>query len=627
MKLTHLRNTVWPLAALAALACGDSAEPPANGLPVQGAPGAVGAPAAGASGMPGAAGTAAPAGSAVPGAPGVATPGVATPGGGTPVAGTATPGTPTAPVSPGEVPDEAELPTVPAECAQTITPGRAPIRRMTRFEYNNTVEELLLDSTSPATPLPPELLGNGFGNDADQQPVSEYLAAQYGDVAESISIRAVGNPEVLNRYAPCAATVTEATEAACAQTFIENYVPKVYRRNLEAGESEDLMALFNAIRPDSTFTDSLAGIMEATLQAPEFLYRVELGEPDPANAGVRRPTGHELASRLSYMLWGSMPDDTLSAAADAGELATPQGVLTQASRMLADERSRPLFRFFFDSYLPINTLGELQREAEQFPTYSNAIGNLMHEETQTFLDYEIFEGSGSWAAALTAPYTFVNEELANFYGFTGVTGPEFQRVDLDTTHRMGLLTQGGIMAGTTISNFTNPVRRGGYLLKHIMCVPVPPPPAEFAGLAKPPDPYSGDTGRERYSAHSVQPECAGCHAVLDPPGFALENYDAVGLWRDTENDKVIDASGDLAATGPFNGPIELVQKIAALPDTYACFADHWMTFGYGRPLEAEDECSEAEVRRSFAESGYNIQQLLLSMTQTDAFLYLPQEAL
>ncbi len=614
--MIHRQNTLWPLLTLLALGCsGEAGTPnavdPITGMPTSGAPGAP---------VPGATNTL-PTDNTTPGvgtAPAV--PGQPPPDG-------TTPGVVTPAPSPTTVDEEATLPTVPAECATSVTPGRAPVRRLTRFEYNRTVEQLLGVDTNPANALPAELLGNGFGNSADDQPITSSLAEGYGDVAEDVALASLSNTEVISRFAPCAAQVNEADEASCAQTFIQNFAPKAFRRNLEAGEAEDLLALFNTLRPTSTFNDALAGVIEGVLQGPDFLYRVEVGEPDAADASLLRPTGREMASRLSYLLWGSMPDDELEAAADAGQLSNAQGVLTQATRMLADERSRPMLEFFFDHYLPLNTLSDLSRDAALFPNFSNTVGSLMRRETQEFLKYAIFEGSGSWKDALVAPYTMVNEQLANFYGYQGITGEQFQRVEVDTTKRLGLLTQGGVLTGTTISNFTNPVRRGGYLLKHVMCVDVPAPPAEFAALAKPPDPYSGDTGRERYSAHSSQPECAGCHTVLDPPGFGLENYDAVGMWRDMENEVVIDASGSVAPIGAFSGPIEMVQKIANAPETHACFAEHWMTFAYGRALETADNCTIAEVERSFAESGYNIPQLLLSLTQTDAFLYLPQEAL
>jgi hypothetical protein len=503
-------------------------------------------------------------------------------------------------------------------------PGRAPLRRLTSFEYNNTVKELLGDTTNPANSLPAELLGNGFGNDADGQPSSSFLIEQYGTIAKEIAERAVESSSAVD---PCVATAAEADEETCARSFLDSFLPRAYRRTVDAAEIDEMLALQQTFRQNETFAGSIADVIETVLQSPDFLYRFEWGTPDATSPALLRPTGSEMASRLSYFLWGSMPSDELLAAADAGELSTPEGVYARAQAMLEDERSRPVIRYFVDHYLPLNGLSDLARDAEQYPTFNATIGSLMREETLRFIEYSIFEGPGDWPSALTAPYTFVNEELANYYGISGVVGSEFQKVDIDTTKRLGLLTQGAIMTGTTVTNFTNPVRRGSFFLRKVMCVDVPDPPKDLGDI-KPPDPYSGDTARERYTAHSKQPECAGCHTVLDPAGFALENYDAVGLWRDTENGVTIDASGNLPAIGgSFNGPIELINMIASADSTMTCFAENWTTFAYGRELEEADACTMASVRKAFIDSGYNIKELLLALTQTDAFQYLPtQEA-
>lgn len=516
----------------------------------------------------------------------------------------------------------------------TPQPHRAPLRRLTRFELNNTLQTVLGDTTFPANSLPAELSGNGFGNDADEQPTSSLLVEQYAIIAEQVAQRATSSLEKLSAIHACARNhlaadgaviqSTPSEEAACARSIIETIGVRAYRRPLASDEVAELEELYEAVRLTGDFPSGLAAVIEAVLQAPDFLYRVETGQPDAVQAAVLRPTGYEMATRLSYFLWGTSPDAALLAAAAAGELDDAQGVRAQAMRLLADERAKTVIRHFFSHYLPLNTLTDLARDPELFPTFSSTIGGLMREETLRFLEYEIFEGPGDWPSVLTAPYTFVNERLAAFYGMSGVTGEDFRRVDVDTSKRLGLLTQGALMAGTTISNFTNPVRRGGFVLKHILCVNVPDPPETVADQIMPPDPYSGATGRQRYSAHSEQDTCAGCHAVLDPPGFALENYDAVGLWRAQENDVTIDASGQLAVLdAPFDGPVELVQQIAAQPETQACFAEHWLTYAYGRTLEAADSCTRSSVEAAFAASNYDIRSLLLALTQTDAFLYLP----
>lgn len=503
--------------------------------------------------------------------------------------------------------------------------GRSPIRRLTRFEYNNTVRDLFGDTTQPASSLPPEDLGNGFGNDADTISVSGLLAEQYGIVAEGIAARATSQPEALARLAPCASTVQAGTEAACARTIIENVAPKAFRRPLDPAETDELAALERSLRaaPGATFASAISGVIQAILQSPEFLYRIEFGVAESARPDLRRPTGDEMAARLSYFFWGTMPDDALREAARTGELLSDDGVLTWAARMLEDPRSRPVVRFFFDNLLPISGLSDAQRDPLLFPAFSSDIGAAMREETQRFLEYEIFEAGGTWPSILTAPYTFVNGALADFYGMTGVVGDDFVKVPLDTTQRLGLLTQAGVMAGTVTTNRSNPVLRGSFVINRLLCrkLSLPTDPAVLA-MVQVPDDTTGATARERFSKHSSQPVCRSCHSLLDPIGFALENYDPVGQYRTEENGVAIDSITMMPGTGEaIEGGVGLARWLAQTSDAQSCFALHWLEFAQGRTLGRQDVCMREAVDAAFEGSGYNVKDMLLSLTQTDAFLY------
>ena len=247
----------------------------------------------------------------------------------------------------------------------------------------------------------------------------------------------------------------------------------------------------------------------------------------------------------------------------------------------------------------------------------------MREEVQTFRAYEIFEEPGTWDAALTAPYTFVNETLANFYGIDGVTTDTFVQVDLDPQRRMGLLTQAGMLSGTIHSNETNPVTRGAFITRALMCNDIPfPEDEDVSDEVTPPDPDSGATARERFAKHNDDPVCAACHVFMDPLGLTFENYDAVGLWRETENGVEIDASGSLPGLGDVAGPFELIEGIAAAEATHACFVTHWSNFAYGRTANEADACTQQRLIEQFESSGHDVQQLLLGLTQTDEFLYM-----
>ena len=538
---------------------------------------------------------------------------------GTPVGATGTgPGANMTPGLPGTAGSGGTGSMVPGACKGAEAAAPAPLRRLTRFEYNNTVRDLLGDASSPASALPAEESGNGFGNDAASQSVSSLLAEQYAAVAEGIAARATQSPASLGRLAPCATSAAGAGEEACARTIIEGFVPRAFRRALAAGEADELLTLYRSTRTlaGGSFAGAVAAVIEAVLQSPDFLYRLE-------RRTGGRPGGEELATRLSYFLWGTMPDEPLRAAARSGQLGSAEGLATQAARMLADPRARQMVRFFFDNLLPLGGLSDLERSPEQYPSFTPAIGGLMREETQRLLEHEIFEGSGSWSGALTAPHTFVNGQLAAFYGMPAVQGTAFRKVPLDVSRRLGVLTHGSVMAGTTHSNHTNPVVRGSFLVQKLLCVPVPLPDASLAEKVKPPDPYSGKTARERFNAHQADPVCKSCHALMDPMGLALENFDAVGLYRTHENGVLIDASGSVpGTTGTINGPVELVKKLAEAEGTHACFASHWLSLGFGRTLtsDAPDDCLRQEITRAFRAAGHDVRKLLLAVVASGAFV-------
>jgi hypothetical protein len=505
----------------------------------------------------------------------------------------------------------------PTVCTPAVV--TAPLRRLTRFEYNNTVRDLAKVSDAPADKFPPEDAGSGFGTDAKTQSVSDILAEKYISTARKIAA-SLTLPERIADLSSCASAPDTANEAACVRSVLDGFVPLAYRRPLQAGEADDLVQLFQTVRSaGQSFPSSLAAALEAVLQAPEFLYRPELGAAVEGRADVMRPTGPEMATRLSYLLLGSMPDPALRLAAANGELATAEGVKTQAVRLLGEKGARHVVRFFFDNLLPIASLGALVRE--EHPAFTQDLGRMMREETQTFLENEVFNG-GTWPNALRAPYTYLNQDLAAFYGIAGVTGAEFRKVSLDGVRRAGLLTQGGVAAGPIHSNDTNPVVRGAFVLKKLLCITIGSPPDSLGPIVKP-DPALGGTARDRFSEHSKRDECRSCHLILDPIGFALENFNAIGQWQDHENNLPINVTVDSPQLGAFSGAVEMGKKLADSPDAHACFATNWANFAYARGSDEQDACTMTKLQERFSATGYNIKELLLELTQTDTFLYLP----
>jgi hypothetical protein len=503
-------------------------------------------------------------------------------------------------------------------CDQPSAPTAAPLRRLTQFEYNNTLRDL---AKAPAVELPAEDIGNLFANDVATQSVPPSLVKAYNESAATVAASLTAADRIAS-LAPCA-SAPGSDESGCARTVVAAFAPRAYRRPLANEEADGLVQLFQTVRMSGqTFASSLAAVIEAVLQAPDFLYRPEFGVPAENRADVRRLTDSEMAVRLSYLFWGSQPDEELAQTASAGQLHTPEQIKAAATRLLADVKSRDVVRYFFDFLLPIQGLAALQRKPETYPKFNSTIGELMRTEAETFLLKEVYEGSGTWPGILTAPYTYVNADLAAYYGFPGVTGSNFQKVPVDGVTRGGLLSLGGVAAGPVHSNKTNPVTRGSLVVKKLMCQVIPLPPPDLAAMIKPPPDDSAPTARQRYEMHSASPTCHVCHVNMDPVGFALEKIDAVGQVRDQENGVTIDATGSSPLLGDFNGPVELGQRVAASEVTQACFAKRWVDFGYGRTTD-DANCSLARVKEQFKAANYDIQQLLLNLTQTDDFLYLP----
>lgn len=487
---------------------------------------------------------------------------------------------------------------------------------MTRFEYNRTVSDLLGDDTNPASSFGAEEEKLGFNNNAANLITSQALTEQYMLVAEGVSERAT---EPLTKNLPCDPVDGE---EACAADFIDTFGRRAFRRPLTDAERAMLMAQYTFGRTQEDFRLGIRMVIETALQSPAFLYRVEFGVPEDEADGVVPLSSWEMASRLSYFLWGSMPDDELFAAAEAGELETPAQVEAQARRMLEHANARVLVGEFHKQWLDYERVANVTKDAELYPDWSPEIGSLMAQETQSFIEHAIFDDAGSVTTLLSAPYSYMNAELAGFYGVPGNMGEEFTRVDLDPTQRAGLLTMGTLLAINSHTNQTSPTLRGRLIREQLLCDIVPPPPPDVSTEAPTIEP--GSTGKDRFEQHTADPACAGCHGLMDPIGFGFENFDTVARYRDEEAGKAVDATGELNGSdvnGPFDGVVALASKLASSEEVQACYAKQWFRYGYGREDMEEDACTIADIDAKFSQSGGDIKELLVTLTQTDAFLF------
>jgi hypothetical protein len=509
--------------------------------------------------------------------------------------------------------------------AKSLCVVDTPIRRLTRFEYNRTVRDLLGDTSNPADVLPPEEEVAGFNNQAAALTSSDLLIEQYMKVAEDVSARAVLDVDAL---LPDCDPGLDGSDT-CALAFIQDFGSRAFRRPASQTEIERLKGVFDwAVNdPDlGRFEDGIQLVIEAALQSPSFLYRPELGAETPIEGDVVPFTSWEMATKLSYMLWNTMPDDALFAAAEADELQTKEQIAAQATRMLEDEKARDLIRNFHTQWLLLTHLDSVTKDTSIYPAFSGSLRPLWTEEIQAFVEHVILEGDGSLQTLLTADFSFMNEELASFYGgdvLDPVTGPEFRQVQLDPDRRAGFLTSAGLMATHANVNQSSPVFRGKFVREQLMCNTLPPPPNDL--VIEPPELDPNKTTKEQFEEIGANPACSGCHTLMNPIGFIFEHYDGVGQWRDQQNGKDIDAVGEVVQTddidGEYDGALELASALAASTQVQECISSQWFRFAYNRTVTQEDSCSVEQLNDVFRSSNFNVRALLVALTQTNAFLY------
>ena len=420
------------------------------------------------------------------------------------------------------------------------------------------MRDLFGDRSAPATDFPAEERRNGFDNNAIALQISPTLVEQYMNAAERLAAAALTNmPSLL----PC--DPLRDGEDACGQAFISSFGAKAFRHPLSAAESARLWTAFDAGRKLTDFKTGIQLVIETVLQSPEFLYRVEFGAAPGAAQTVVKPTSFEMASRLSYLLWQSMPDDELRAAAQQDKLNATDAIASQVVRMLKDPKARAVVAHFNELWFHLDEYDGLEKDVTVFPAFTPDIAPLMAEETHRFLDHVIWDGPGDVGAILTAPYTFLNAKLAGYYGVSGVAGDAFVRVNLDP-EAVWPAHPGRSPLALAKSNQTSPVHHGKFVREQFLCDELPPPPPDIT--IKPPEVSSTLSTRERFAEHSASIACSGCHELMDPIGLTFENYDGVGKYRTTENGTTIDVSGEIAksdVTGSFQGVTGRAQKLAA----------------------------------------------------------------
>lgn len=492
----------------------------------------------------------------------------------------------------------------------TLERPPTPLRRLTRFEYNNTVQDLFSTDLSPADEFPPDEVADGFSNNALVLTISSLHAERYVFAAEALAAEAVGNLSQLLSCDPASLG-----ERACAEEFARTFGRRAYRRELQA---EDVSLLMEAYDFGDGFENGIEIMIRTMLQSPNFLFRVEFSGAAVGDEGMVRLDSFETATRLSYLLWSSAPDDVLLAAAAAGELSTAEQVEAQARRMLADPKARRAVAEFYRQWLELTRLEIVSKDVEAFPLWSDAMRDAMANEADAVIEQVVFGEEPNLQQLLEAPLGLPSGPLAELYAVQ----PSEQVTALSASERAGILTLPGFLSVQAHPDQTSPVLRGKFIRQKLLCTDVPPPPDDVD--ISPPEVEEGATARERFSAHA-EGACATCHELMDPLGFALESYDAMGVFRTTDGGRELDLSGELVKTkaidGPFNGAHEMVSILAGSDEVRDCVATQWFKFAMGRGVEEGDACSLDPLQTSFSSNGAHLRELLVSTTLTEAFLY------
>jgi hypothetical protein len=501
-----------------------------------------------------------------------------------------------------------------SQCA-SADPGPSPLRRLTRVEYDNTVRMLFGIQTPVAAELfPADEEQFGFDNSAEGRGLNGALAEGYLKAAERLAKQAVGNLGALLACDPAGKG-----DAACLEAFLDGFGQRAWRRPLDTAEKDNLRQVFANGKGAGTFADGIDAVVQVMLLSPQFLYREERGVDVPGQK-YQRLTSWELASRLSFLVWGAMPDDELFAAARDGKLSTREEIAAQARRMLGDGRALAMLTNFFGQWLELRPLDSLTKETDKFPQFKDGTAALMRRETESLVAH-VLGTDAKLETLFTAPYTFMNATLASYYGVTGVTGDTFQKVAVDPTQRAGIVTQGGFLAShaTPEPGLTALIFRGRFVREHYLCEELPEPPENAAEMSPPVT--ATTTPRSWSKARMAISTCGTCHGQIDTIGYGFELFDEIGLPRTGAG---VDASGSVSGTdieGAFNGPVELAHKLAGSKQARGCVATQWFRFAQGRLEDpTRDACSLGALTGAFDKAGGDLKELLVALTQTDAFL-------
>lgn len=489
------------------------------------------------------------------------------------------------------------------------TAVKAPLRRLTRVEYTNTIRDLVGINTKLAMNFESDTSVAGFETNG----IATLSASGTLDYAEA----ATALVEQIDVAKLTSCDVAKATDA-CARTFITNFGLRAFRRPLTPGEVEGLLKIYTNKKGRSDFSGAARLVVETLLQAPSFLYRPDVAPSDDTSAS-KVTRGYEIASRLSYFLWGTMPDETLFAAAQSGAVLGKAQRESEVRRMLADPRANASLRNFYDQWMDGSRLATATKDSKLFPQFNDELKASMREETGRFVQYVSQSEHGSLRTLLTSPFGFVDASLAKLYG-VAAPASGFARLEMPGGQRSGLLTQAGFFAAHSFAGEPSPIHRGLFVRRKLLCQDlVLPKNVEV----KAPVIDLNVSLRERLAQHRKDPLCAGCHSFMDPIGFGFGNYDAIGRWQTMEGKFKADGIGEISGTddidGTFNGAVELGTRLAGSATVQRCMTQQWFRFALGREETAAEECLMNQLAGQLRSRDLDMSELVVAIATSDAF--------
>jgi hypothetical protein len=504
------------------------------------------------------------------------------------------------------------------DCTRERDPGTVTLRRLNRTEYRNTVRDLIGIDYQPADDFPSDDVGYGFDNIGDVLTVSPLLMEKYLAAAEKIAELAFKDAAVRKKLLPKLPGPDD-NRLEFTVELLKPLVLRAYRRP-PFGDEVERVARFVALaeKNGDSFERGLQLAVQAVLVSPHFLFRVERTPRAKGNVTTYQISEYELASRLSYFLWSTMPDEELLALAEKKALRDADTLEKQVRRMLRDPKVQELTENFAGQWLQTRSVLTATPDRDVYPAFDEALRQAMVRETELFFAAMVREDR-SVLDFLDADFTFVNERLAKHYGIKGIKGARFRRVSLAGTPRRGVLTHASVLTVTSNPTRTSPVKRGKWILENILNTPPPPPPPDVPDLDEDGKELVGSL-RQRMEQHRVKPLCASCHQRMDALGFGFENFDGIGGWRERDGKFAIDASGTLPGGATFRGPLELVQVLKARDAEFRrCLAEKLLTFALGRGLELYDRCVVDDLCTALERNQDRFSSLVLAVVKSDAF--------